>query len=94
VVSLGKSSTAQVNITGAEQLVATAWPTSGNVDVYVYNNSNLCGSSVGASGQMDSAGCIFSSCDGGSSLLSAIIVNPSASSTAKFVGVVSPFHIN
>lgn len=78
---------------GAEYITVTAYPTSGDVDVYTYSGTTQCSSSTRDAGYIDVAGCYSSSCSN-SGTFYAKIKNYMTGSTSKFVATSNAFWVN
>lgn len=93
-VTLSPNQSLTISISGSpEQLQATTYPQGGDVNLYLYAGSSLLASSTQPSNNLDTAGVVNTSCQNDSTPYKVVIANPSASSTARFVGVISQVFI-
>jgi hypothetical protein len=86
---LGPGKTFMVSSTSPEAMFAVTFPTQGNVDVTVADDTRVCSSSSNGPGTMDVAGCYFPNCSNSSKVLRSRFKNPSATAQAKFTAIVN-----
>lgn len=89
-ISLSPNQSTTISLSGSpEQLQATTYPQGGDVNLYLYAGNTLLASSTQPPGYLDTAGVINTSCQNDSTSYKVVISNPSATSSARFVGVVT-----
>ena len=88
--SLSPNQSTTISLSGSpEQLQATTYPQGGDVNLYLYAGNTLLASSTQPPTYLDTAGVINTSCQNDSTSYNVVISNPSTTSSARFVGVVT-----
>lgn len=77
-----------------EEVIATAYPVGGDVNIAVYDGSTLISSSKQGTAKLDMVGVYNSACANSSSLYKVVISNPSSTASARWVGVITAFFVN